>query len=133
MMQCTAPAATAKIIYNVCSGLLFWTIIHYSGLLFSSYHLLGLLVPLWSIVLLVGQAQGSRPDLFLEQINFVEENNERRLSEEDIVQHFACIDILKANNRLQYLLTTHQILSRSPAFCWSSRLQKVFDCSRSEK
>jgi len=50
---------------------------------------IGLLILLRAIILLVGESKWSRLDLLLEQINFVEENNERRVSEEHIVQHLS--------------------------------------------
>ena len=103
--------------------------------------LLGLLILLRAIILLVGESKWSRLDLLLEQINFVEENNERRVSEEHIVQHLSWNEILifknktplVTNNNNNNLLLAHQILSRSPAFCSWFHPQKVFDCSRSER
>ena len=101
--------------------------------------LLGLLILLRAIILLVGESKWSRLDLLLEQINFVEENNERRVSEEHIVQHLSWNEILifknktplVTNNNNNNLLLAHQILSRSPAFCWWFHPHPVFGCNHS--
>ena len=44
---------------------------------------------LWQHVLLIGLGQGDLPQLFLEQVKLVEKDNERRFSEEDVVQHLS--------------------------------------------
>ena len=44
---------------------------------------------LWQHVLLIGFGQGDFIQLFLEQVKLVEKDNERRFSEEDVVQHLS--------------------------------------------
>ena len=135
----TTSAATAKLVKKNSGKPPKQTNIDYSLLKVS--FLLGLLILLRAIILLVGESKWSRLDLLLEQINFVEENNERRVSEEHIVQHLSWNEILifknktplVTNNNDYNLLLAHQILSRSPAFCSWFHPQKVFDCSRSER